>query len=328
MSSVKNVFVLGGTGYIGGSVLHRLLKNSDKDKYKYTALVRSNNYENEMKSLGVDTVQGDLSSLDLLYETAKKSDIVINCADADHLESVQALVNGLKARNDKNSIYLHTSGTGLLIDLLKDDEDPVDDSDMKQILNIPMKALHKNVDQWIFDNAESHLQYVIIAPSTINGLSSSPFKKNSVQVITMARASVGVGKAGYPQSHRHGKDRWNNVHIEDLVELYNLVLQGLIRKSIPSGVQGGFYFGITNEHTWGEVAHHLAKELKKIGKIQTEEVIEFDNDTMNKYFNNTGFGESRGVANRAKTLGWKPTHPNVYETIPEELKYLVESKQI
>jgi uncharacterized protein YbjT (DUF2867 family) len=65
----------GGTGYIGGSVLHTIV--TAHPEYEVTALLRkvpetfSSTYPN------VKVVKGDYDSADLLSEEASKSDVVI-----------------------------------------------------------------------------------------------------------------------------------------------------------------------------------------------------------------------------------------------------------
>eukprot|EP01089_Gocevia_fonbrunei_P013936 TRINITY_DN3698_c0_g1_i1.p1 TRINITY_DN3698_c0_g1~~TRINITY_DN3698_c0_g1_i1.p1 ORF type:complete len:192 (+),score=26.58 TRINITY_DN3698_c0_g1_i1:221-796(+) len=106
------IFLTGATGYIGGSVLTTLLEYPHK--YKISALVRNPEQAELLKKLGVTPVIGSLEDNDLLAKHAEESNAVINTADADHLPSTQALVRGLNAKQTKSTVFLHTSGTGLL----------------------------------------------------------------------------------------------------------------------------------------------------------------------------------------------------------------------
>lgn len=86
----SKIFLLGATGYIGGSLLTTLLKSPEK--YAVSALVRSKEQAEKLSLLGVTPVLGSLDDADVLYEAAKNADAVVNVADADHLPSTQSLI--------------------------------------------------------------------------------------------------------------------------------------------------------------------------------------------------------------------------------------------
>ena len=72
------LFIL-GPGYIGGSVLTRILKHSGRSNFHITALVRSAEKGEKLKSLGVDaTILGSYSDekLGFLTEAVSQSDVV------------------------------------------------------------------------------------------------------------------------------------------------------------------------------------------------------------------------------------------------------------
>jgi len=81
------VFLTGATGYIGGTVLTKLLESSSK-KYSITALVRSETALPKLKSLGVKGLIGSLDDSELLAKAASEADLVINTANCDHLPSI------------------------------------------------------------------------------------------------------------------------------------------------------------------------------------------------------------------------------------------------
>jgi nucleoside-diphosphate-sugar epimerase len=94
MSSKTYIFITGATGYcsstvfginakrflgyIGGSVLQRLLNHPKRESFEITALVRSADKAKLLNTLGVKTVVASLSDLDRLTELAAASDIVIH----------------------------------------------------------------------------------------------------------------------------------------------------------------------------------------------------------------------------------------------------------
>ncbi|KAJ3521950.1 hypothetical protein NM688_g8946 [Phlebia brevispora] len=143
------------TGYIGGSVLARLLAHPSAKTFDITVIVRSQDKAKKFESFGVKAVVGSFKSdLALLEKLVEESHIVFNCADADDLPSVQTILSGLRKRHAKLGdlpIYIHTSGTGVLTagyetKGLAASDTIFDDSNVEQIENIPPNALHRNVD--------------------------------------------------------------------------------------------------------------------------------------------------------------------------------------
>ena len=64
-------------GYIGGSVLSRLLKHPNAATFNITALVRSPEKAEKLKILGVNPVVGSHSDLALVEKLTAKADVVI-----------------------------------------------------------------------------------------------------------------------------------------------------------------------------------------------------------------------------------------------------------
>jgi dihydroflavonol-4-reductase len=70
------VFVTGGTGFIGGHVVRKLRERGDD----VVALVRSRDKAKDLEALGVQLVEGDLSSSDVIREACQDCDAVIHGA--------------------------------------------------------------------------------------------------------------------------------------------------------------------------------------------------------------------------------------------------------
>jgi hypothetical protein len=63
---------------------------------------------------------GSLDDLDKLEDLASKHDVTVNCAHADHIEAVRAVLKGQKRRFEATEtapVLIHTSGTGALVDV-------------------------------------------------------------------------------------------------------------------------------------------------------------------------------------------------------------------
>lgn len=68
------------SGYIGGSVLDRLLKHPDASSFKITALVRSVEKGDKLKNLGVNIAIGtyDAEDLSFLTDAVSQADVVFS----------------------------------------------------------------------------------------------------------------------------------------------------------------------------------------------------------------------------------------------------------
>jgi uncharacterized protein YbjT (DUF2867 family) len=103
-----------------------------QEKYSVTCLCRNKEQGEVLEKLGATPVYASLDDSMTIQIVCKDVDIVINTANADHLPSVQAMIDGLKTRQNKKAVLLHTSGTGVLT-LEPTTEVPFDDEDIKRI---------------------------------------------------------------------------------------------------------------------------------------------------------------------------------------------------
>lgn len=215
-------------GYIGSTVLDRLLK-ADPDA-KVTVYGRRPEALEGFAKVNSRLVpaEGSLSDHDKLEKLASEHDVTVNCADADGVEATAAILRGLKKRHEsgKTPILLHTSGTGTLSDLdagtfaTKDIYTDLEKSDeFKTLSSLPDNAFHREVDLSIIQaDKEGYVKAYIILPSTIYGISETPFadaglcNPQSQQVPLLIRISLDR-KA--PAMIGEGKNLWPDVHIDD-----------------------------------------------------------------------------------------------------------------
>lgn len=63
-------------GYIGGSVLNRILSHPQREKYEITILLRSSEKAEAFKAFGLKVTIGSMSDHDFLEQTVAQYDIV------------------------------------------------------------------------------------------------------------------------------------------------------------------------------------------------------------------------------------------------------------
>ncbi|CZR57743.1 uncharacterized protein PAC_07632 [Phialocephala subalpina] len=86
--------------------------------YQITGLVRRQSHAEGITSSGAAPVLGDLNNSSLISHHVQQSGIIFHTATADHLPSVLAVLDGIKAgaQEGKETIFIHTSGTSVLED--------------------------------------------------------------------------------------------------------------------------------------------------------------------------------------------------------------------
>ena len=123
-----------------------------------------------------------------------------------------------------------------------------------------------------------------------------------------------------------GKARWNNVHIEDLSDVYQLLVAKVVAKDTSDELWGskGYILTENGEHMWSDLARSIGKEAAKLEYISSprEDALSKDEALKAAGFEAVSWGlNSRGKAERArKHLGWKPSRPSIEEEVPKILK--------
>lgn len=243
------VFITGASGYIGGSVAKGLLDAG----HTVFGLVRNPDKVEALRDIGIEPILGTLEDTDTLTKYAKLSDAVIHTADSDHLLAVETFIAALRGSGKP---FLHTSGSSVVGDDARgetaseqifDEETPFVPMDIREnrvaINNLVRKA---GIEDWV--------RSIVIVPSMIYGDALAlPVESDQLpQIIRKSRelqAGIHVGK---------GVNRWSNVHIKDLVQLYVLALE-----KAPSA---SYFFAENGEESYGDIAKSVSEALGFGGK--------------------------------------------------------------
>ncbi|KAF9046918.1 hypothetical protein BDZ89DRAFT_1099356 [Hymenopellis radicata] len=299
------------SGYIGGST------------FEITALVRSPDKGELLRSLGLKTVFGSNSDHELLITAASAADVVFACADADDLGAATAILAGLKKRFElvgKKPILIHTSGTGVLATEshgMYATDTVYSDLDIPLIETLGIKQPHREVDTTLV-SADADGKFVdtyIVLPSTIYGRATGVLvdreiqKTFSDQIPALVRTCLSRSQAGVIGE---GINLWPNVEIHEVASLFVLIFTLALAQdggsTVPAEFQhgrSGFYFGANGEHKMLDISKKIAQE-------------------MERYFPGTTSlsTNSRCRADRSKAIGWNPvkTTSDMLSSIEEEVK--------
>jgi len=289
------VFIVGASGYIGGSLAVALIRQ----RHAVSGLARSDDSAAALQKLGIAPVRGTLDIAAALAAAARAADVTIGVANADHRGAAEAIV---KALTGTGKTYLHTSGSSIVggpargepVEAVFDEDTPF----------TPPPGRKARVETDTMVRGASGMRGFVIAPSLIYGRGHG-LNPDSIQVpwlIALAK------KAGIPKHIGPGENRWSNVHIDDLVPLYLL--------AIDKAPAGAFYFAENGENSMCEVCEAIGRMLGQGGKTQSMSIADAAAEWGAGAADNTMGSNSRVRAKRARAeLGWKPAARSLIDEI-------------
>jgi nucleoside-diphosphate-sugar epimerase len=292
------IFLTGATGYIGGSLAIRLVEEG----YQVQGLVRSKEKAQLLENEGIYPVLGSLDDEDVLAKAAKDADGVINAASSDHRAAVEALVKAL-AGSEKPLI--HTSGSSIVCDDARGEfQSPKVYNDDSYVVPVPMRESRIAIDRFVRSaGVYQGIRAIVICPPTIYG-NGRGLQPDSDQIPKLTKKSKERGVGLYVGK---GLNRWSNVYIDDLVDLYLLALE-----KAPSG---SFFFAENGEEAYKTIAESISKRLGFGGKTDSWPA----DDAIAEYGDWARFalGSNSRVraVNARRLLGWKPSGPPLLEAV-------------
>lgn len=198
------VFLTGGSGYVGRSVVPALLRRG----HDVTALARSESSAAAMAAHGATPVRGDLTDMKVLRRAAADAEGVIHLgastssdAAAVDLAAARALQTGLDGRG----AYVHTGGVWVYgnTDGVVDEDAP---KDPPQIT-----AWRLANEQEVLADSDRGGRPVVVMPGLVYGNGGQLTKAFFTEP---GRASGAVPLIG------DGSNHWALIHVDDLAELY------------------------------------------------------------------------------------------------------------
>jgi len=94
------IFMTGATGYIGGSVAERLMREG----HAITGLVRSESGAEELRKRGMRPVAGSLDDAGEITRVSREAEAVIDTAEANHAGVVEAIASALRGSGNRSCI--------------------------------------------------------------------------------------------------------------------------------------------------------------------------------------------------------------------------------
>lgn len=294
------IFIAGAAGYIGGSVADKLLA----DGHEVTGLTRSQDKADQLRALGIEPVIGSLDDANILTTAARAADAVIHAADADHAASIETLLAALEY---SGKLFIHTSGSSIVADHADGEyaaETPF--SEDSYFEPVPFRQPRVTMIRLVREAAiDRGIRTVVIAPAMIYGTGTGlqPDSDQLPKLVGLSR-QLGAGAC-----FGKGLNLYSNVHIDDLADLYRLV--------IAKAPGGSFFFAENGHNSFAEIATLIGQLPGFDGRtvsLPVESVI-------------AQYGEAGrlGVASNsfvsalnARRLGWVPKGPSLEEWMHEQ----------
>ncbi len=288
------ILVTGATGYIGGSVAKRLVDEG----HEVLGLVRDPQKITALSSLGIKPVLGTLEDKTTLTQYALCSDAVIHAADSDHKEAVETIIEALSG---SGKIFIHTSGSSVIGDDAKGEyaSDKIYRDDTP-FTPIPIRKTRADLNNFIrMAGITAGIKTMVITPPMIYGNALGlPAQTDQIPKLIQKskeeKAGVYIGI---------GLNRWSNVHIKDLTDLYSLAL--------AKGPSGVMFFAENGEESLLTIAKTISRAMGYESKTLSWNI----EDAIQEFGDWARFAiasNSRIKADNARNLlDWKPKEESI-----------------
>jgi nucleoside-diphosphate-sugar epimerase len=277
-----NVFITGGSGYIGRSTIPLLIRRG----FGVTALARSSSSANVVAELGATPVRGALTDLGVLRSAAAGADSVLHLG-ADHggdtaavdLAAAAAMQDGLGGRG----AYVHTGGVWVY-----GHTDGVVDESAAQSPPAIVAWRAANERQVLARGGR------LVMPGVVYGRSAG--------LVEMFLAAPGRSDGAVPRIG-DGANRWSVVHVDDVAELYALALEA------PAGsVYAGVSEFVSLASIAGAVAASVGMPVAELDQAAAQERMGPIAEAFAL--------DQRVSGERARSeLGWAPVHVDALRTL-------------
>ncbi|KAI0767999.1 NAD-P-binding protein [Trametes elegans] len=322
------IFITGATGFIGGTILQRLLQHPRAGDFEITAFVRSAGKAKVLETqFGVKTALGSLEDRVKLASLTEAAHVVIHTAESsESVEAITAILDGLKRRHETTGdvpLLLHTSGTVEFMDDARGayvSDKIYSDLALADIEALPPTAYHRAVDtRVVAADAAGYTHAHLILPAAVYGLATGPLFAAGVAnahpaiVALLVRAALSLGRVGVLGT---GVTRWNDVHVEDAADIYIRLLDAHLAGKTDGVAHGreGYFIAENGDHAIRDVLRAVADALFALGRIDSPELEPYTEESVaahlgGEFIQHLLFTNSRSKGERARReLGWEPKY--------------------
>jgi nucleoside-diphosphate-sugar epimerase len=287
-----HVFVTGGTGLIGTTVVAELLGNG----HTVLALARSDASAQAVEASGAETLRGGLADLDVLRAGAAQADGVIHLAFGHDFSSADAVARAVaeesaalaalgEALAGSDRPFVTVSGTPYVPGCVSTEADPLPTDG-------PVGGRGRAVTA-VLDLASRGVRSTAVRmPRTVHRDGKGGF----AGLLTDIARRTGV--SGYPGD---GAQRWPAVHALDAAVLFRLALE-----LAPAGSS---WHAVADE---GDAVRDIAAVIGRRLGLPVESVPPETYGPLGPIF---AMDQPSSSTHTREALGWEPTHPSLLEDL-------------
>ncbi|WP_431247416.1 NAD-dependent epimerase/dehydratase family protein [Leifsonia xyli] len=281
-----NILLTGATGFIGSSVLPRLLDEG----HTVTALVRDADKASIVEAAGATALIGDAADAALVEQAARASDGVIHLASGQDVDAVlvPAVLAGLAGSGKP---FVHTGGVWTY----GSNDDITEESPVAP----PALTAWRGTAERLVRAAEG-VRGSIVVPSIVYG-----HGKGLPNVIV--DAPRGSDAAPALRLIGDGSQHWATVHVDDLAALYVLALE--------RGEAGATYIGASGHNPTVRELAEAAAQAADVPSVAAESVEE-SRSRLGEGLADALLLDQQARGSKARIdLGWEPNEPTLLQEL-------------
>ena len=283
------IFVTGGSGFIGASVIRELRRRS----HVVHALARSDAAERKVRNAGADAVRGDLRDLDVLRGAAAHTDAVVFLAQEQSPEGIAVGERALAALLDAlpdGKTFVYTSGVWVYGS--RGDAVVAEDAPLAPLALVAWRPAHEALVL-----AQQHrLRTIVIRPALVYGDGGG-----------IPGMMVEQARSGTLRVVGDGTNRWPLVRHDALAELYALAVERRTAQGIYNGSRAAAV-------PYLEIAHAASRAAGGDGTV-AHVALEVARATMGPFADALACDLQVDSGRAARELGWEPHRPTLLEAL-------------
>jgi nucleoside-diphosphate-sugar epimerase len=284
------IFVTGGSGYIGRSVITELKRRG----HHVAALVRSDAASATVRKLGAEAVHGSLKSFDVIELALREHDATIHLAAPQNPEGVAAdaaLLDLLQTVAPDVHAFVYTSGGWVYGS--RGDAVIAEDAPLAPIQLVAWRPPH---EQRALEAQTKGVRVVVIRPAVVYG--------DDGGIVGRLMASA---KPGPVRVVGNGKNRWPMVRVDALAELYAAAVE-------QSAATGIYNAALAAAVPYVEIARAASRAGGGDGSIE-HLTYEDAQAEMGPFAEALAIDLQMSGEKARKELGWNPHRPTVLEEL-------------